>query len=88
MTLLLRWTMTSWAMLVGMTIFAQDWDIRPSEKGDFWVLRTNLRIPPQLQLDHGEANHTLSLQHMEFNFIQLVVYPQRWKRARELSKDN
>ena len=37
MTLLLRWTMTSWAMLA---------------------------------------------------FIQLVVYPQRWKRARELSKDN
>ena len=33
-------------------------------------------------------SHTLSLQHMEFNFIQLVVYPQRWQRARELSKDN
>ena len=72
---------TPWHIVFG-------WDIRPSEKGDFWVLRTNLRIPPQLQLDHGEANHTLSLQHMEFNFIQLVVYPQRWKRARELSKDN
>ena len=72
---------TPWHIVFG-------WDIRPSEKGDFWVLRTNLRIPPQLQLDHGEAKHTLSLQHMEFNFIQLVVYPQRWKRARELSKDN
>ena len=72
---------TPWYMVFG-------WDIRPSEKGDFWVLRTNLRIPPRLQLEHGEANHKLSLQHMEFNFIQLVVYPQRWRRARELSKDN
>ena len=70
---------TPWHVVFG-------WDIRPSEKGDFWVLRTNLRIPPMLQLDHGRDNHKLSLQHMEFNFIQLVVYPQRWKRARMLTK--
>ena len=50
----------------------------------WWVLRTNLRIPPQLELDHDD--HTWSLQHLEFNFIQLVVYPQRWKRARDLAK--
>ena len=60
------------------------WDIRPSERGDWWVLRTNLRIPPQLELDHDD--HTWSLQHLEFNFIQLVVYPQRWKRAKDLAK--
>ena len=60
------------------------WDIRPSERGDWWVLRTNLRIPPMLELDHDD--HTWSLQHLEFNFIQLVVYPQRWKRARDLAK--
>ena len=60
------------------------WDIRPSERGDWWVLRTNLRIPPMLELDHDD--HTWSLQHLEFNFIQLVVYPQRWKRAKDLAK--
>ena len=60
------------------------WDIRPSERGDWWVLRTNLRIPPMLELDHDD--HAWSLQHLEFNFIQLVVYPQRWKRARDLAK--
>ena len=60
------------------------WDIRPSERGDWWVLRTNLRIPPMLELDHDD--HTWSLQHLEFNFIQLVVYPQRWRRARDLAK--
>ena len=64
--------------------FVFGWDIRPSEHGDWWVLRTNLRIPPQLELHH--ADHTLSLQHLEFNFIQLVVYPQRWKCARDLAK--
>ena len=56
------------------------WDIRPSVKGDLWVLRTNLRIPPKLTFSHAES--TLSLQHLEFNFIQLVVYPQRWREAK------
>ena len=60
------------------------WLGHPSERtGDWWVLRTNLRIP-QLELDHDD--HTWSLQHLEFNFIQLVVYPQRWKRAKDLAK--
>ena len=68
---------TPWYLVFG-------WDIRPSERGDWWVLRTNLRIPPQLELDHDD--HTWSLQHLEFNFIQLVVYPQRWKRAMDLAK--
>lgn len=61
------------------------WDIRPSEKGDWWVLRTNLRIPPSLTVDH--EGKTLSLQHLEFNFIQLVVYPQRLRRALQWQKN-
>lgn len=56
------------------------WDIRPSVKGDWWILRTNLRYYPLLKL-HVE-NKSLSLQHMEFNFIQFVMYPQRFKIAK------
>lgn len=59
------------------------WDIRPSVKGDLWVLRTNLRVPPSLTFSHKGS--TLSMQHLEFNFIQLVIYPQRWKEARKAS---
>ena len=54
------------------------WDIRPSVKGDWWILRTNLRYYPALQLDLAEG--ALSQQHLEFNFIQLVVYPQRLQK--------
>ena len=54
------------------------WDIRPSVKGDWWILRTNLRYYPTLQLDL--AGGALSQQHLEFNFIQLVVYPQRLQK--------
>lgn len=54
------------------------WDIRPSIKGDWWILRTNLRYYPSLELElPGGA---LSQQHLEFNFIQLVVYPQRLQK--------
>ncbi|MEO1517563.1 MAG: hypothetical protein AAFV95_21245 [Bacteroidota bacterium] len=55
------------------------WDIRPSEKGDWWVLRTNLRYSPFLRFSHREQD--LSLQHLEFNFIQFVMYPQRRKKV-------
>ena len=58
------------------------WDIRPSRKGDFWVLRTNLRYAPTLGLEQN--TDFLSLQHLEFNFIQFVFYPQRWKRFKEM----
>ena len=54
------------------------WDIRPSVKGDWWILRTNLRYYPTLELDL--AGGALSQQHLEFNFIQLVVYPQRLQK--------
>ena len=54
------------------------WDIRPSVKGDWWILRTNLRYYPTLQLELAQG--ALSQQHLEFNFIQLVVYPQRLQK--------
>jgi len=56
------------------------WDIRPSVKGDWWILRTNLRYFPFLKLDR--EGKKLSLQHLEFNFIQFVVYPQRLKKIK------
>jgi hypothetical protein len=51
------------------------WDIRPGIKSDPWLLRTNLRYAPILNFETGSGN--LSLQHLEFNFIQFVVYPGR-----------
>jgi hypothetical protein len=51
------------------------WDIRPGIKSDPWLLRTNLRYAPLLNFETGSGN--LSLQHLEFNFIQFVVYPGR-----------
>jgi outer membrane protein W len=59
------------------------WDIRPSKKGDWWLLRTILRYSPHLNIEH--LNKNLSLQHLEFNFIQLVVYPQRLSKYKKYS---
>ena len=58
------------------------WDIRPSVKGDWWILRTNLRYFPFLSIERQEKK--LSLQHLEFNFIQFVFYPQRLKKVNRL----
>ncbi len=60
------------------------WDIRPGIKMDPWLLRTNLRYAPLLNFDRGDSN--LSLQHLEFNFIQLVVYPGRMRVIRKMRK--
>lgn len=49
------------------------WDIRPDRLQRF-VLRTNLRWYPALELKSANA----SFKALEFNFIQLVVYPQRF----------
>ena len=57
------------------------WDIRPSEKGDWWILRTNFRYFPFLNIE--KENKKLSLQHLEFNFIQFIFYPQRLKLTKE-----
>jgi len=58
------------------------WDIRPSKRADLWLLRTNLRYSPFLELEKNSKK--ISLQHLEFNFIQLVIYPQRIKKYKGL----
>ncbi len=51
------------------------WDIRPT-KYNSWLLRTNLRYYPTAKMEVSGEN--ISLNQLEFNFIQFVVYPQRW----------
>ncbi len=60
------------------------WDIRPARKADIWLLRTNLRYSPTLELE--KRDRLISLQYLEFNFIQVVIYPQRIKKYRELNR--
>ncbi len=51
------------------------WDIRPNRIQN-WLLRTNLRWFPNLYLDI-EPDAQISFSNIEFNFIQLVIYPGR-----------
>ena len=51
------------------------WDIRPNRIQSFY-LRTHLRYFPNMNVDMG-ANNTISLDQLEFNFIELVVFPGR-----------
>ncbi len=51
------------------------WDVRPFET-KAWILRTNLRFTPGLDLRRGDAR--VAFDHVEFNFIQLVFYPERF----------
>lgn len=57
------------------------WDIRPARRADDWLLRTNLRYNPNGKIAKDGA--TISLEHLEFNFIQLVIYPQRLRAYRK-----
>ncbi|MCU0627363.1 MAG: hypothetical protein MUF21_12895 [Gemmatimonadaceae bacterium] len=50
------------------------WDIRPT-RSQPWVLRTNLRWFPTLDIPLSDRRHALG--QLEFNFIQLVWYPRR-----------
>jgi hypothetical protein len=51
------------------------WDIRPN-RIQSWLLRTNIRWFPNLKLQvEGDAG--ISFDNLEFNFIQLVVFPGR-----------
>jgi len=70
-----RFTLTTPSLVFG-------WDIRPSRRADIWLLRTNLRYSPFLELEKNSKK--ISLQHLEFNFIQAVIYPQRIKKYKEL----
>ena len=51
------------------------WDIRPT-RIQSWVLRTNLRWYPNLFLEIDQ-NSKISFDNIEFNFIQLIIYPGR-----------
>ena len=61
------------------------WDIRPKRRGDIWVLRTNLRYAPFLTW-RGLGGEVLSWRQLEFNVIQWVVYPQRWRLYKKLDR--
>ncbi len=52
------------------------WDIRPDALQGA-ILRTNLRYTPTRDISQ------VSFRQLEFNFIQLVIYPGRAKRIRE-----
>lgn len=60
------------------------WDIRPNRLQN-WILRTNLRYFPKLDVLMNSGN-SFSLDQIEFNFIQLVVYPQRFKKWKKFRK--
>ena len=53
------------------------WDIRPNRL-QTWILRTNLRWFPNLELDI-DNNSSISFDNIEFNFIQFILYPGRIK---------
>lgn len=59
------------------------WDIRFSET-DPIILRTNLRYNPDYKLKDKGLSFTA--KNLEFNFIQLVIYPERIKANKKLSK--
>ena len=52
------------------------WDIRPDRLQGF-ILRTNLRYFPNLFLEHPNGKR-LDFDAIEFNFIQLVIFPDRF----------
>lgn len=54
------------------------WDIRPNRLQS-WVLRTNLRWFPNLNIDLDNET-SVSFNNLEFNFIQLIVYPGRFSK--------
>jgi hypothetical protein len=51
------------------------WDIRPNRL-QWFLLRTNLRWFPNLEVKVNEAE-AISFRNIEFNFIQLIVFPNR-----------
>ena len=58
------------------------WDIRFSET-DPLILRTNLRYNPDYDLTKGGLSFTA--KNLEFNFIQVVIYPERFKTQKKLN---
>ena len=52
------------------------WDIKQSDV-DYITLRTNLRYTPEFNFKSG--GYKFTSEHIEFNFIQIVYYPERHK---------
>lgn len=67
------YTATSAQWAPGITF---GWDIRPNQLQGF-ILRTNLRYTPTGPIGGAVG---VSFEQLEFNFIQLVLYPGRLKR--------
>jgi len=61
------------------------WDIRQSNI-DYLILRTNLRYTPDLNHKHQGLSFTAS--QLEFNFIQIVFYPERFKVYKRRNHDH
>jgi hypothetical protein len=57
------------------------WDIRISDV-DYLLLRTNLRFTPDLNYKKKRLSFTNN--QIEFNFIQVVFYPERMKITKKL----
>jgi hypothetical protein len=55
--------------------FTFGWDIRPNSLQIFY-LRTNLRYFPNLNVKMYD-NKNIAFSQLEFNFIQLVIFPER-----------
>ena len=60
--------------------FTFGWDILPGKTAQPFVLRTNLRWFPFERFDVN--NSTFSLKQIEYNVIQAVFYPSRFKDAK------
>jgi hypothetical protein len=52
------------------------WDIRPNRLQS-WYLRTNIRYFPGMHVSMP-SHQKIRFDQMEFNFIQLVIFPGRW----------
>lgn len=63
--------------------FTFGWDILPGKTAQVFVLRTNLRWFPFERFDVN--NRTVSLNQIEYNVIQAVFYPSRFKNAKRKS---
>lgn len=55
--------------------FIVGWDIRPT-RVQAWLLRTNIRYFPNLTVPMSSGYH-YSVDQLELNFIQFVLYPER-----------
>lgn len=60
--------------------FTFGWDILPGKTEHWIVLRTNLRWFPFYKINVNDKN--FSLNQIEYNVIQLVLYPSRYKNSK------